>query len=475
MRLSSEENTKEHANDSKGSLEHKNTTQNKKSVQAVSKQKTKSRFAKTDVRYWHQVILHADYTRDGIRHFLPEWSVKVQHGGRRETFGLGTPNRAAAAEKARQIYLGLKAEGWDAVLARFKRKQSPDSPVTTVGQFLGAVEAVWSGKAKTLADYARAFRTIVADIFGVDGGNRKYDYRSGGREAWLAEVNQLKLRDLSPQLIQKWKIRFLKRAGNSPAKRQSAATSVNSLLRQAKSLFAPRVLKFVPIDLPAFPFEGVQFEPRSSARYQSAFKVEDLIRAAQEKLPLEQFKIFLLALMAGLRRNEIDKLEWNAFNWDRNLISIRATEFFQPKSEDSTGDVEIDFEVMELFRGFKARASGTFVIECSVAPRPGASYSHYRCQRLFEKLGTWLRAHGVEGKRPLHTLRKEYGSQVCAKHGIYAASRALRHADIAITSQFYLDKRQPAPAGLGAFLQSPTNVVSIRPIDREVKPGRRAS
>jgi hypothetical protein len=50
---------------------------------------------------------------------------------------------------------------------------------------------------------------------------------------------------------------------------------------------------------------------------------------------------------------------------------------------------------------------------------------------------------------------------VCARHGIYAASLALRHADIAITSQHYLDKRQRATAGLGAFLVQPSNVVSI--------------
>src|SRR5207237_1635157 len=95
-----------------------------------------------------------------------------------------------------------------------------------------------------------------------------------------------------------------------------------------------------------------------------------------------------------------------------------------------------------MFRGFRARSSGNFVVESSVAPRPHTAYSHYRCERHFVALNKWLRERGVTGNRPLHTLRKEYGSQVCAKHGIYAASRALRHADIAITSQHYLDKRQ---------------------------------
>src|SRR5206468_7192298 len=136
--------------------------------------------------------------------------------------------------------------------------------------------------------------------------------------------------------------------------------SVNSLLRQAKSLFGPGILKFVKLDISSSPFDGVQFEPRQSMRYQSSFDLEKLIRAAQEELPREQFKIFLLAIMAGLRRNEIDKLEWNAFNWKRGVISIRATAYFSPKSEDSTGDVEVDPEVMELFKGYRATSTGGF-------------------------------------------------------------------------------------------------------------------
>ena len=80
-----------------------------------------------------------------------------------------------------------------------------------------------------------------------------------------------------------------------------------------------------------------------------------------------------------------------------DVISIKATRYFSPKSEDSTGDVEVDPEVMELFRGYRATASGDFVIESRVSPRPAAAYSHYRCQREFEALNKWLQTHGVEG------------------------------------------------------------------------------
>jgi integrase len=196
-------------------------------------------------------------------------------------------------------------------------------------------------------------------------------------------------------------------------------------------------------------------------RYQSGFDIQKLIQQAQEELPVEQFKIFLLASMAGLRRNEIDKLLWEAFRWDNGLIRIGATAYFHPKSEDSIGDVEVDAELLEVFRGYRARATGEFVIESSVAPKAGTGYSHYRCQELFDKLVQWLRAHGVDTTTPLHTLRKEFGSQICARDGIYAASTALRHADIAITSQHYLDKKKRVTVGLGNLLNPPSNILPL--------------
>jgi len=399
--------------------------------------------------------------------------VKLQHKGRRETFSLGTPNRAAAAAKAKIIYLSLQSAGWEETLRLFKPKsQWSSGAVTTVGQFLAEVEANWSGNKKTVADYGRAFRKIVADIFEIEAGSAKYDYRSGGRDAWVERINRVRLRDVSPDKIQKWKVKFLNRAGSNPRKKKSASISVNSFLRQAKSLFAPEILRFVKLDIVGSPFDGVSFEPRRSMRYQSEFNVEELIRAAQNGLPPEQFKIFLLAVMAGLRRNEIDKLEWAAFDWRRNLISIKATSYFSPKSEDSTGDVEVDPELIELFQGYHAQATSEFVVESPVAPRQQGGYNHYRCQRHFNGLAEWLREHGVIGSRPLHTLRKEYGSQVCAKHGIWAASRALRHADIAITSQHYLDKRQSSLLGFGKLLLPTAEISSSGKLADQPRPAQ---
>jgi len=85
-------------------------------------------------------------------------------------------------------------------------------------------------------------------------------------------------------------------------------------------------------------------------------------------------------------------------------------------------------------------------------PRLDALYEAYRCQAIFECLIGWLRIKGVETKTPLHTLRKGFGSLINQRHGIHAASLALRHANIGVTRLHYVDSRLKATPGLGGLL-----------------------
>jgi hypothetical protein len=124
---------------------------------------------------------------------------------------------------------------------------------------------------------------------------------------------------------------------------------------------------------------------------------------------------------------------------------------------------------VEIFRAFYRQRSGQFVIESQISPRPTATYRHYRCQEAFEGLLRWLRKHGVTESKPLHALRKEYGSQINTQHGIHAASRALRHADIRVTNEYYTDSRMRVTLGLGHLLpQAP--IEKIAPWQTKTKP-----
>jgi integrase len=192
------------------------------------------------------------------------------------------------------------------------------------------------------------------------------------------------------------------------------------------------------------PFEGVEFLPEGSHRYTSTFDPKEIAQAAERELRAdhpEAFKIFILALCCGLRRNEIDKLLWGQVNLDRRLISIHQTEYFSPKTKESCSEIYLDKSVADILMELGKSAVGQFVVESDVNPRPNAHYQHYRCDRIHKELITWLRSQGINSNNPLHTLRKEYGSEICRQFGLYEASRALRHSSYGVTEGFYVDKK----------------------------------
>jgi hypothetical protein len=85
-------------------------------------------------------------------------------------------------------------------------------------------------------------------------------------------------------------------------------------------------------------------------KYRSAIDIGPLIKAANKELRAtapQGYKVFLLAVAVGLRRKEIDLLEWSSFRWEENAIRIQPTRYFHPKSEDSIADLPVDAEVME--------------------------------------------------------------------------------------------------------------------------------
>jgi integrase len=385
----------------------------------------------------------------------PYWYIELQRKKLRRKISLETSNKDAAAYLARDIWRYVRLHGWDGYMARFKPQSLPN-PDPSLGEYLTAVERTADLNPRTLKGYTSALQKIAGDISGLGADPIKFASGSKARKAWLEKLHDVKLSVLSAAAVQEWKRSFLARAGQDPLSQRSARVSANSFLRCARSLFSPRIVKHLRLQLPSpLPFADCQFEPKGNTKYRSEFSITELIAAARDELAgtePEVFKIFALATFAGLRRKEIDLLPWSAFRFTEGLLRIEQTIHFSSKSQDSLDDVPLDPEVLELFRGYRAQATGEFVIESPQPPRPELLYNYYRCNEAFERLTSWLRSKGLTSKKPLHTLRKEFGSQLCATHGIYAASRALRHSSIAISAAFYTDSRARATVGLGHLL-----------------------
>ena len=383
------------------------------------------------------------------------------------TFSLGTGNKDAAARSAANIYRDLLALGVEATTAKYRAQGQREisSRIATIGEWIEAARGVSASNAATFAQYAASLRLIAGQILSVRKTKKRFGPGKGGAQAYRAGIDAASLEIFSAQAVQRWRLAYVSQSRN-PAQERSRMTSANSTIRQAKSLFADKIVRFLPdIRLPSpHPFAGVEFFPKQSARYFSRIDPQALLRTAQRELADSDppaFLAMLLALAAGLRRGEIDSLAWHQVDFERALIRVESTEAASLKTADSRGEVPIDLGVVSILRGFRAKASGPFVIEAE-----GGEYGprvwgrHYRADAVFTRLNHWLRKHGVSARKPLHELRKELGALITAEHGIYAASRVLRHSTVATTAAHYTDLKTRPTIAVGAWLK-PENVVPI--------------
>jgi integrase len=454
-------------------MPHKNI----KSVQEVSKHdKLESpliesknspvhQYGKTDSRYWKERLFRNAYTRGKERREVSDWCIKIAYAGRRETLNLRSPNQAVAAARAVDVYKMLIGEGWEMVTTRWKPKAIQEPKAATVGEFIAAASQLCTARTATIENYARSLRQIVADVANVartDPG--RFDGYKGGARCFRERVEMLPLSILTLEKIHAWRLARLRAAGDSPLRQRATKTSVNATVRQAKSLYSRKIIRYLDsaLVLPPNPFAEVEFFERGSMRYESKINAPALIKAARSELgkdgdKLELWKAFVLLMFAGLRRNEVDKLRWASVDFGAALIRIEDHDAFRAKCEASKGSVELDGELVAMMRGWRALdPKGVYVLRSDNKPLLRSKVVHYRAERIFDALGEWLKGQGITARKPLHELRKEAGSLVAQNHGIYAASRFLRHADIGITSAHYVDKKERITLGLGALLGEET-------------------
>jgi integrase len=324
---------------------------------------------KTGTKFWEsRVFRHHGTSADGL------FYAKLQYGGRRETFCTRCTTRPQAAAVARDICMELRTLGWAATLKK-RKPEAEQKSVTTVGDFIDAVKSQYVGQNRTIEDYGRNFRRLVADLFNIERpAKEKFDYVNGGRLAWIQKVNAIPLVDITPQKIQAWRVAYLNRAGDNLEKRRKAQSSVNAVLRLARSLFAQKRLELMVFDPPLVsPFEKIKLEPEGDMRYRGTVDAVALVKRALTELAdrPELLKAFLLAICAGLRRAEVDRLEWSAFDWTSSTIHVGPTQYLHVKSKKSIGDVDLDEETCALFRGYYARRQSNFVSNRRSSRDPG--------------------------------------------------------------------------------------------------------
>lgn len=429
-------------------------------------QKKLRAFAKNDVRFWKKRIFKP---LDGrTKSESPHYSVRIAHGGVRRSVSLETGNAEAAATRARDFFQDVLRIGLPAAAEKIRPKSSAPDRIATIGEWIVAAKGVSDASKTTVGQYAVALRLIAGQILSVKKSKKRF---APGKKGGAAEFRQLidaaSLEIFTLQAVQQWRLAYVKQAQN-PAEERSRMTSSNSLIKQARSLFGEKITRFVPnLQLPEpKPFANCEFYPRQSSRYFSRIDPKALLQAAHgelSKLDPPVFLAMLLALSAGLRKGEIDSLAWHQVDFDQALIRVENTATASLKTVDSRDEVPIDPGLISILRGFQEKATGEFVIEStSKESGPKAWGRMYRAAGVFERLYAWLRGKGVSARKPLHELRKELGALVTTEFGIYAASRILRHSDVATTARHYSDVKTRSVISMGEWL-APESVAKMKP------------
>ncbi|MFP4261490.1 MAG: tyrosine-type recombinase/integrase [Opitutales bacterium] len=370
--------------------------------------------AKDTASYWKTKVTRRKIAGKVSSHFYARFS----HEGRQGWINLNTGNATTAANTAAEKYQILKADGWEAL-----KPSKLTGDTITVGEWIMEVEALRMLRKSTLDNYTRKLRQIAGEIKNI-GDSRKYSAK-GGSAAWIAQVDKVKLSELTTERVKKWKSRRLQavaEADEDEVKR--AVNTVNSILRNVKAVFGRRILAQVDVKFTEVPFSGVSVGSPVIAPFQSEVDLDSLIAKAAEELDEDLHLIFLLAAGCGLRRSEIDRLRRQDVDLDAGTIKIVSTEDGKVKTQNSVRTLNITkggpvhAALSEYRLGFHA--------VCPENKRKIRKAERYRCDDEFQRLSTWLRGHGiVKAIQPIHYLRKAFGDRVASRHGIDIAAISL--------------------------------------------------
>jgi integrase len=383
------------------------------------------------VNHWREKVDFQQWSKDGKNQETADLYVRIQVHGKRKAFNLGTSNREEAAKKARDIYTKIKNHGWVTV-ENAKPVAAPLVP--TVGKVVEILETRATHLSpNSSTQYAIALRQLASQIAGISAAKV-------GRPLWRPAVDNLPLTTITPQSVREWRTARLKKA-KDPIETARASNSINSILRNARGCFAP-VMQAHYLDeglgeIPC-PFNGVKLErPKKSRAYRSTIDAQHLVNSIAQHPQLDVRIILLLALTLGLRRSEIDRLRWNHLNLKARTISIETTEEGSVKSVHSERVLDIPEWLAETLSENKPAQSKSKHL---IAGTKTESH-RYRAENAFKIAVQWLRARGISGAHPLHTLRKEFGSHIASTHGLHAASKMLGHADFSNVTALYVDAK----------------------------------
>lgn len=426
-------------------------------------QRGRVRSGMSSVAYWRSRLFRNSYRdRQGQTVEVPEWYVRMRHDGKTKKVRLDSADKDQAAERALRLFQELQDQGWQAVEKRQAR--APHSP--SIEEFVQAfLEATRSFEAPprpiTLHLYTRCLRQLCK----------------------VSGVNQV--RDLTPEAVERFRDRYRAEARKAGRSEQSLQNTTANIIRNAAACFsreARSIMDRAGLTV-SNPFENIRTkvevnpvtplphdivdriwneahllrdgDPEAKApdmkRYLRAYRKTHEGRLPGRWVPVDfrkghpdAYAALLLALGLGLRANECDKARWSWFSFDSKgdcYLKVKQEADFVPKG-GTDRIIKVPRELYDALTATRQDLANPYVLGGPASTESSAKGAgFYRCMETIRTVNLWLRQRGVEADskfgKPLHRLRKQFGSELATSHGIFVTQKLLGHSTPTITAKHY--------------------------------------
>jgi len=145
--------------------------------------------------------------------------------------------------------------------------------------------------------------------------------------------------------------------------------------------------------------------------------------------PPDLYPIYFAFLNTGMRKAELENLEWDDIDFKRRKIKIRRKEFWQPKTGER--EIPINQQLFDLLQNLKSEndksVHSNFVFPDRIS---GGKIK----TKLREKLIKIAKEAGIEGLTKLHTLRHTFASHLVMNGvDLPTVKKLMGHSDIQTT------------------------------------------
>lgn len=420
-----------------------------------AKGKKRSGHPKTSVEYWKHRLRLRSYRHKGQVREIPYWQARIKFRNREQWFNTQTANKTVAAERAREFWIFLSANGWKATLEKFVPAAEPKR------------------KKKPLLDiesFCSLYREIVSQLERPPRESTVSYYLQCLKRV-CKRVSVKAIDKLTPEKINRYKGLYRSDARKAGRKDEQIEISLVSTLRNAASVFSEEsreILARMGVSLEN-PFAGktgnavsiTPYQPLPTDILEGILNNAPLLRdgdpnaipperkklkPGQRRQPdfslpqVSSYAILLLEIACGLRRKEADLAEWEWLGTDskgRHFLQIKPTDYFVPKGRHIR-TVPVEGSIFDELTALRNKFVSPFIVPGLLPPRKGEQRKgFYRCDMAHRTLGLWLRQQGITAQKPCHTLRKEYGSHLATHHGLFTAQRMLGHSSPLVTDTYY--------------------------------------